>query len=122
MIIPTGIWLPDPIILDKISETKSKIEPINREPGILNLWFCVNNIFEICGEISPTNPIIPRFATTKAVIRDDKSKDINLKASTFTPDDFAISSPNNIALYSFLLIIKKTKDIRVIIAINKSIL
>ena len=108
------------IILEIISQN-SKIEdpssPLAIRRYLLSLPI---NIFIIWGAIIPIKPIIPTYDTVTAHIIDAKNKEIKRSKGTLMPKDLAILSLEYNALYLLTLIIKKEKEIIIIINTNKS--
>ena len=121
VIMPTGILLPLPIVLANISAIIKSIDPHKILAGINILWLWPKIFLAICGQTSPTKPIIPRCDTTLAQIREASSKDISLNLSTFTPCVFATSSPDSIELYLLAIKKKNTIDTTNMVVMIKSI-
>ena len=94
--IPTGNSIGERITLAMVSETKSKTPPKIIDNGIKNLCFEENKILIMCGEIKPTNPIVPPAQTEQDTQILPVIKIKNLVFFTFKPKACAEISPTEI--------------------------
>ena len=93
--IPTGNSIGERITLAIVSEIKSRIPPKIIDKGIKNLCFEENKILIMCGEIKPTNPIVPPAQTAQETQILPVIKIKNLVFFTFNPKTWAEISPTD---------------------------